>query len=319
MKVGVALLLKSPMVSRESLRRVAQTAESLGYDYIAPNDRVVHPVTVETKYPYTDSGKVGAHWLKKDGVVIANSLELLTAMAFLAGCTQRIGLTTMVLVLPYRPPVLAAKMLATIDVLSDGRVTAGVGPGWLHEEYVALQNESFKSRGKLLDEYLEAFRSLFADDYPAYHGELVEFKDIVFEPKPVNRRIPIWIGGESDAALRRAARFADAWSPASTSSTRPMDTPEGFTKAVADLHAACEKEGRDPGDLGVVLWPGNFSRNDSGARIPFYGEPQQVVDDIAAYRERGLTGLTMHFQANDLNETLENMQRFAEDVRPHVS
>ena len=319
MKIGVALLLKSPMVSRESLKRVAQTAESLGYDYIAPNDRVVHPVTVETKYPYTDSGKVGAHWLKKDGVVIANSLELLTSMAFLAGCTERIGLTTMVLVLPYRPPVLAAKMLATIDVLSDGRVTAGVGPGWLEEEYIALQNGSFKVRGKMLDEYLEAFKSLFADDYPSFHGDHVAFEDIVFEPKPVNRRIPIWIGGESDAALRRAARFADAWSPASTSSARPMDTPEGFASAVGDLHAMCEKEGRDPGDLDVMLWPGNFSRNDSGTRIPFYGEAQHVIDDIAAYRERGLTGLTMHFQANDLGETLENMQRFAEDVRPHIS
>ena len=76
------------MVSRESLKRVAQTAESLGYDYIAPNDRVVHPVTVKTAYPYTDSGKVGAHWLKKDGVVIANSLELLTSIAFLAGCRR---------------------------------------------------------------------------------------------------------------------------------------------------------------------------------------------------------------------------------------
>lgn len=318
MKVGIAVFLKAPVSNRESLMQVAQTAEALGYDWVAPNDRLVHPVEIKSAYPYTDSGKVGAHWLKKDGEIIAESLECLTSVAFLAGCTSRIKIATMVLVLPYRPALLAAKMLATADILSQGRVVAGVSPGWLKEEYDALQNTGFQDRGKILDEYLQAFHSLFNEDYPSFDGEFVKFDNIVFQPKPVEKRVPIWIGGESNPALRRVARYADAWCPASTGRERPMDTVEGFRVAMEALHKACEAEKRDPKTVDVNLLPGNFSRNASGARIPFYGEVAQTIDDIRAYEAEGMTGMTMHFQANDLSQSLENMQRFAEEVMPHI-
>lgn len=319
MKFGVAVLLKSPVVDREALRQVAQTAETLGYDWVGLNDRVVHPVDVSSRYPYTESGKVGPHWLKQDGNVIANSLETLNSLSFLAGCTERIGLASMVLVLPYRPPVLAAKMLTTADVLSGGRVIAGVGPGWLQEEYDALQSPYFKGRGQVLDEYLAAFRRLFEDSEPSFDGDHVRFNDIIFEPKPVNRHIPIWIGGESDRSLERVARYADGWCPATTSPRVPLDTPEGFASAMTKLERACDAEGRDIKEIDVMLWPARFPRDGSAStRVPFYGTGQEAVDDIAAYAERGMTGMTLHLQGNDLNETLDNMHRYAEEVIAQV-
>ncbi|SPT58339.1 LLM class F420-dependent oxidoreductase [Actinomadura madurae] len=318
MKFGIAVLLKSPVASREALQRIAQTAESLGYDWVGLNDRVVHPARVESRYPYTESGEVGPHWLKKDGEVIANSLETLASLSFLAGCTEKIGLATMVLVLPYRPPVLAAKMLATADVLSGGRVIAGVGPGWLKEEYDALQNPHYAARGKVLDEYLAAFRVLFGEDEPKFAGEFVDFGGIAFEPKPVNRRIPVWIGGESGRSIRRVAKYADGWCPATTSPRVPLDTLEGFTTAMGSLRRACDEEGRDPDDLDIVLWPGRFPRDGSpDTRVPFYGGTASAIDDIGRYADHGMTGLTLHLQSDDLDETLEQMQRYAEDVLPH--
>lgn len=319
MKFGVAVLLKSPVVDREALRKVAQTAESLGYDWVGINDRVIHPIDVSSRYPYTESGKVGPHWLKQDGNVIANSLETLTSLSFLAGCTERIGLASMVLVLPYRPPVLAAKMLATADVLSGGRVIAGVGPGWLKEEYDALQSPYFKGRGRVLDEYLASFRQLFEESEPMFDGEYVRFKDIVFEPKPVHRHIPIWIGGESERSLERVAKYADGWCPATTSPRVPLDTVTGFASAMAKLERACDAEGRDLKEIDVMLWPARFPRDGSAeTRVPFYGEPQAAIDDIAAYAAHGLSGVTLHLQGNDLAETLDNMHRYADEVISHV-
>ncbi|MDQ0771575.1 putative F420-dependent oxidoreductase [Streptomyces aurantiacus] len=319
MKFGVAVLLKSPVVDREALKSVAQTAEALGFDWVGLNDRVVHPVQVSSKYPYTQSGEVGPHWLKRDGQVIADSLETLTSLSFLAGCTERIGLATMVLVLPYRPPVLAAKMLATADVLSGGRVIAGVGPGWLREEYDALQNPFYEGRGAVVDEYLASFRELFTEAEPSFDGKYVRFDDIVFAPKPVDNRIPVWIAGESSRSLRRVAEYGDGWCPATTSPRVPLDTVTGFAHGMELLERACDKHDRDVRDIDIVLWPGRFPRDGSpDTRVPFYGEPQAVIDDIAAYAEHRLTGLTLHLQGNGLSETLDNMHRYAEDVLPHV-
>lgn len=315
MKFGVSLQLKAPVTNRDALRRVAQTAERLGYDWLAVNDRVVHAKEINSHYPYTESGRVGSHFLKDDGDLNAETLETLSTMSFLAGCTERLAIASMILVLPYRPPVLAAKMLATADVLSEGRVIAGVGAGWMQEEFDALQRPHYRQRGKLLDEYLEAFHALFTEAEPRYEGEFVKFGDIVFEPKPVAGTIPIWIAGESPAALRRVARFADGWCPGTTSPTLPLDTVEGFAVAMDELRRACDTQGRDADELDIVLYPSQYAPDSSpNARVPFYGDPGQVAEDIAQYQAKGLTGLTLRLLRDDLEETLDAIERYAADV-----
>src|SRR5262249_20090189 len=170
----------------------------------------------------------------------------LATIAFLSGCTERLRLLTSVLVVPHRPAMLAAKTLATIDVLSNGRLIVGAGAGWMKEEF-ALLGAPFAERGEATDEYLEAFLELCTKDKPSYRGKHVNFEDVLFCPKPKQRpHPPIWIGGESGAAMRRATKFAVAWYPGGNNQTTPLDTPSaGF----GDLKRVLEAAGRDPASI----------------------------------------------------------------------
>ena len=158
-------------------------------------------------------------------------------MAFVAGKTSRLRLVTSVTVVPHRPAVLQAKMLATIDVLSNGRLTFGIGAGWMKEEFQALGVPPFPERGAVTDEYLDAFRELWTKDDPRFEGRHVKFADILFEPKPVQKpHPPIWVGGESGPALRRTARIGDAWYPIGTNPQHRLELDEalpGRRRAVA--------------------------------------------------------------------------------------
>jgi probable F420-dependent oxidoreductase len=225
---------------------------------------------------------------------------------------------TNVLILPHRPAVMAAKMLTTIDVLSKGRVIAGVGAGWLKEEFDALQSDTYHHRGAVLDEYLQAFQKLWVETKPEYDGKFVKFRDIVFAPKPFNGQIPIWIGGEGPAALRRLARYGTGWCPTSANPSNPLDTVERFRSALDELRRVCASVDRDPTTIDIALWPAVWDRNSAGSRKPFYGPSDQVIEDIETYQKAGLTHLTLQFQTLDRTETVENMQRFAEEIKPHI-
>ena len=179
--------------------------------------------------------------------------DQLATIAFLAGCTERLRLLTSVLVVPHRPAVLTAKILATIDVLANGRLIVGAGAGWMKEEF-ALLDAPFEERGKVTDEYLAAFRELWTKDAPAYRGKHVSFSDVLFYPKPVQKpHPPIWVGGESPGALRRAIKFGDAWYPGNNSQTKPLDTAPRLAAGIADVKRMCEAAKRDPASLGVTL------------------------------------------------------------------
>jgi len=137
---------------------------------------------------------------------------MLTLAAWLAAITNRVRLVLAVLVVPHRPAVLAAKQLATIDVLSAGRLTVGIGAGWLKAEFDAVVTTPFAERGAVTDEYVAAFRTLWTEKKPAIDGRYVHYDRLLLEPKPVQRpHPPIWVGGESGPSLRRAARLGDAW------------------------------------------------------------------------------------------------------------
>ena len=163
-KLGFQILNAGPLATRENVVEAARRAEALGYEAIVVTDHVVIPRRIESRYPYNTTGRI---FVPPD----ADYLEPLSMLSFLAGATTRIRFGPSVLVLPYRNPVLTAKMLATIDVLSRGRVTVGVGVGWLREEFEALDAPDFERRGAASDEYIRIFKTLWTQDPASFAGE----------------------------------------------------------------------------------------------------------------------------------------------------
>ena len=234
MQFGFGAPISGPLSTPDNLAHIVVEGEAMGYDYATISDHVVIPRDIEAKYPYSDTGEFPS---RSRG----DRHEQLTAVAFIAGKTSRLRLVTSVTVVPHRPAVLQAKMLATIDVLSNGRLTFGIGAGWMKEEFHALGVPPFPERGAVTDEYLDAFRELWTKDDPRFEGRHVKFADILFEPKPVQKpHPPIWVGGESGPALRRTARIGDAWYPIGTNPAASARLDEAFPggcRAVAPPHS----------------------------------------------------------------------------------
>ena len=302
MQFGLSLPHFWQVASPEAIRRVAQQAEHLGYDGIWVSDHIVIPDSAVDRF----------------GSVF---YEPLTVLAFAAACTATIRLGTTVLIVPYRNPVVTAKVLSTLDVLSGGRVTAGVGVGWTEDEFKAL-GVPFKERGALSDEYIAVFKTLWTQDTPAFHGQYVHFDKIAFEPKPMQKpHIPIWIGGNSKRAIRRAVALGDGWHP-----TRPL---VGDVKAgVAYLREVCAQRGRDPRSLMIaVRQPLKFYNGAEASvkRRPLLGSTQKIIDELGQYRDAGVqyVMLDTFYSAAELeHETvesmLETMERVAADVMPKI-
>jgi probable F420-dependent oxidoreductase len=312
-RVGIHVMMRGLMGSRQGTITVAREAERLGFSHIGINDHVVVPNDVNSRYPYTDHGQ----W---PGKAFGECLEMLTTMAFIAGATERIRILSSVMIVPYRPAVLTAKMIATADVLSEGRLIIGCGVGWMPEEFEALHSPPFKQRGAATDEFLAAFNELWTSDKPAFQGKYAQFRDITFEPKPMQKpRPPIWIGGESMVALKRAAVVGDGWYPASNNPQRRLDTPERLRSDIQNLHRLCEEGRRDPSTMNVgllILWPVSWKveTGDDGGRKLLTGTSSQMADDLRALRAAGVNHLSLLFQTADATQTRERMQRFSEEV-----
>ena len=312
MQFGIHIGARGALAGPQGLGSVARAADALGYATIGIPDRLVLPRAVATRYPYTDDGV----WV---GAQTAECLDVIGALCFLAGITSRVKLLPSVLVVPYRPAVVAAKMLATVDVLSQGRLIAGVGVGWMAEEYAPLGAPPFNRRGAVTDAYLAAMRALWEQEAPSIAGRDVSFHELLFRPKPIQPRVPIWVGGESDAALRRTARFGDAWYPASHNHETPFDTPERLAGGIARLRAAVTASGRDPAEVAtVLLWfkPIEWApkRLADGARQYFTGEADQLRADAAAFAAAGANQIVVVLQAPTLSETTDRLHRFATDM-----
>ena len=181
MNFGLSTQTRGVFTTRENYMAVAKAAERAGFDFLAVSDHLVVPASLQSRYPYAEGGVFGA-------AEHGHCFDQLATIAFLSGCTDRLRLLTSVLVVPHRPAVLTAKMLATIDVLSNGRLILGTGAGWMKEEFELL-GAPFEDRGKATDEYLQAFRELWTKDRPFYAGEHVSFSDVLFYPKPCKNRI----------------------------------------------------------------------------------------------------------------------------------
>ena len=316
MQIGCSAPSSGPLIGPDSLVRIATEAEMLGFDYVTVSDHVMIPTSIASRYPYSDSGEFPS------GAAAAR-LEQLTAATFIAAVTSKLRIVTSVMVVPHRPAVLTAKILATLDFLSKGRITLGIGAGWCEEEFIAIGAPPFAERGAVTDEWMMVCKELWTNDAPKFEGKYVQFKDVMFPPKPVQQPIPIWVGGESGPAMRRTAKYGDAWYPIGTNPQFPMDTLSRFKAGAAKLAGMTEKAGRDPKAVGLAY---RVSSNPEaqpkgtvdGERKLFTGGAADFTGDIKALRDVGVTSFDFGLFGPSLDATVDNMRKFRDDVMAKV-
>ena len=312
MRYGYYMPTRGPLSEPDAIGEMVGQGESMGFATIVIADHIVFPTEVNSPYPYTvDGGFPGQ----------GDALEQLSLMSYVAALTTTSRLVTSVMILPHRNPVMTAKMLATIDVLSKGRVTVGVGVGWLREEFEALHAADFDKRGAVSNEYLEIFKKCWTEDPVAFEGEFYSFKEMRCVPHPVqNPHPPIWIGGHSKPALRRAAKYGDGWHPVGATAASPLPPPE-FEKLMSELKALIKAEGRSFDELFISLKAPSYDPGVTPSghdRLPFSGEPDQVVEDIKAYQALGVEEVIFDFRAASYGETMSRMDQFMTKVAPQV-
>lgn len=308
MKFGISLFNRGPLARPEHLTAQARRAEALGFESIAISDHIVIPKVKTNNYPYHPDGVF-------DLEMAFDYFEPLATLMYMAGATSTIRLGTSVLVVPYRNPILVAKMTATVDALSGGRLFLGVGTGWWRDEFEALGiGDHFDERGPRTDEYIRIMRNLWQEETPSFEGRFHQYSNLEFSPKPAQAGgIPIWVGGHTGRALRRAVELGDAWHPIGLRA--PVDlTPGDLGRARDRLHALCEEKGRDPATLPIVLRC-VLTFSDS-QRATMMGTPEQIVEDIAAYKEQGVSQIVFDLPAPDISAQAEVLERLGAEVLP---
>ncbi len=293
-----------------ALRGLAQTAEGLGFGSLWVSDHVVIPARIESPYPYSPDGRFH---LGPTGPYF----EPLTALTYLAGATERIRLGTHVLILPYRNPVVMAKEIATLDVLSGGRVDLGIGVGWMREEFEALGYDYFDRRGAVTDEQVRVMKALWTEEVASFEGEFYRFEPVGAHPHPRQRpHPPIWVGGHTRPAIRRAARIGDGWLP--IGARPPANLPPAEIAAgLARLLEEASKVGRDGAAIKICFSTGLTPRERAEAgpeRRPFDGTPDQIAADLAAYRAAGVDQFVFGFGPGGPSEIEARMRSFAEQM-----
>jgi probable F420-dependent oxidoreductase len=283
----------------EDFQAIVRHVDDLGYDAIAVPEHIVMPLEL--------GEALGHYWM-----------EGLTSMAFIAGATRRVKVICTVSVLPYHNPIVYAKAIATLDVLSGGRVMLGIGVGHAEEEFKAL-DVPFADRGRMTDEYLQVMKELWTADRPAYEGEWINFDRIAFEPKPVSKpHPPIWIGGNTKAAIRRAARYGDGWNPW-------LITVDDLPDKLAYLHDQPEFQAR-AADFEIALMLANLEvgenhhrptsgTGDGRARVP--SDKGQIIDAIGKAHNAGVTWTMLPAPMfADQFEYMDWLQWVAEEILP---
>ena len=276
MKLSVEFPSVSYREGPAAVAEMARTIERIGYDHIDIFDHVVMGVPVEgrPRGPYHAAMPI---------------LEALTTLAYLAAVTSRVCLGTEVLVLPQRQPALVAKQVSTLDTLSGGRIRLGVGVGWQESEYEAL-GERFGTRGARMDEAIGLLRAYWADAEVTTAGAHYRTISMAMEPKPPQGgRLPIWIGGHSEAAFRRVGRLGDGWL-----ASRVTDAASA-REAIESIHRHAEQAGRDPGTIGLQSMVAPPPRDAAGKT--FYADHDAVVTRVAALKAMGFDGVALNATA----------------------
>src|SRR5216683_2611561 len=308
MRYGFYLPTRGPTATRAGVLALAREGERLGLHSAMIADHIVFPVESESAYPYTVDRKHPGG---------GDALETFSILGVVAGATERLRLVSSVLVLPYRNPVLTAKMIASLDVLSGGRVTLGVGAGWLKEEFEALGSPAFEARGAVTDEWITIFKQLWSQSPASFNGRFYRYSDIRCEPFPVQKpHPPIWVGGHSRAALRRTARHGDGWHPVGAVAASPLP-PHEMGAHLDTLKRLTEIEGRDFSALTISykapLYDTGIPSPD-GSRRPFSGAPDDIAGDIRTFAAIGVHELIFDFRGQSVAESIERLQRFATEI-----
>ena len=293
----------------EGIRRFCQRAEQLGFEAVLAGDHIVLPTGGTNQYPYTADGSFSR---PPDEPF----LETMTMLGYMAACTERVKLGSTVIILPYRNPVVQAKMFASLDVLTNGRMICGVGVGWLEKEFETL-GVPYAERGPMSDEFLQIFKTLWTEDNPVFHGRFYQIDGIQFYPKPVQKpHLPIWVGGHTRRALRRTAKFGDCWH-----TTR--QTPDFVAQNLPYLREQTERAGRDPSEITISLKRSLYftdltSSEGHSVRTGglVIGTTQEVIDDVYYCRELGIDQLTYDFRVEGTDANLEVMEHLADQVLP---
>jgi len=240
MRLGLHALGIGSGANRGVIDAVAASAERAGFATLWSGEHVVMVDESASRYPYSDDGRIAVP-------AEADWIDPLIGLSFVAAATSTIRIATGVLLLPEHNPVLVAKQAATLDTLSGGRLTLGVGIGWSREEFDAL-GVPFERRAARTEEYVDAMRALWRDDVASFEGDFVHFDSVRVNPKPVHdRRIPVVLGGNSDAALRRIAKWGDGWYGFN------LDSVDVVAERVAYLRGLCDEHGRDPAELRLAV------------------------------------------------------------------
>ena len=309
---GCSLPSRGAMASPDNLRNLAQRAEDLSFDHVWVSDHIIIPHEVASFYPYAADGVAP---FQRDNTYF----EPLAALNFLAGCTTRVRLGTHVLILPYRNPVLTAKILATLDVLSGGRLILGAGVGWMEEEFQALGLDTYAQRGAVTNEYIRIFKELWTSDHPEFHGEHYAISEAGFLPKPVQKpHPPIWIGGHTNPAIRRAATLGDGWMPIGLRPPAILE-PEELAEKIARLRRISARAGRAENAVDLVFSTDCVFQDEPDAhRRMVSGRPEQIAADLRQYQDLGVQHFILSFPAGSAAEQQEAMERFAREVMPLI-
>ncbi|HEY0933367.1 MAG TPA: TIGR03619 family F420-dependent LLM class oxidoreductase [Trebonia sp.] len=284
---GLNLPNYSGLGHRDAVTAIAERADELGYASLWASDHVLLPQTLPEPY--------------------GNLLESFTTLSYLAARTRRIGLATGILVLPQRDPLLAAKQAATVHHLSGGRLTLGVGVGWIEQEYGYLRSD-FQARGHTADEYIPAMRALFEAGQPEFHGPHIDYSGVLFSPRPA-LRLPIVVGGTSRAALKRAATLGDGW--------------HGIGRTPAEVSASItvlDSYGRGNGfriSLRTKMRIGGSVRDTAGGSA-LYGSPADLADQVKRYADAGVEQLVLEPEATEVDDFLDQITRFTAEVATRI-
>jgi probable F420-dependent oxidoreductase len=292
MRFGFHLPHFGPQTDRDQIVAVARKAEALGFDSLWALDHIIMPEAHVSTFT-------------------ANVYEPFTVLSFLAGCTEKIKLGTSVIIVPYRNPIEVAKIISTLDVLSNGRVIFGAGVGWMEEEFEML-GVPFRQRGARIDEYLQLMKELWTGESPKFQGRFYRVSQAKFEPKPVQKpHPPIWIGGATPAALRRVVAWGDGWHPVGFS-------PEQIQAGVDDIKRLAEDSGRDVSTIEISARLRLSFTEDAVAqqRNGLVGTPDAIIDRIKQYEQRGVSTILLDasFSFAPKDEMLVMMERFSNEV-----
>jgi probable F420-dependent oxidoreductase len=316
MQIGFNLPVSGPMAAADVMAHIAQLGESLGFDYLTLTDHIALPDTAAPGYPYSTTGEF---YTPDPG----HRVEQLTTAAWIAAKTSKIRLVLAVMVVPHRPAVVTSKMLATIDVLSGGRLVIGIGAGWLKVELDAVATTPFAERGAVTDEYMDAMRTIWTQDKPVFHGKYVNIDGLLTDPKPLQKPYPpIWVGGESGPSMRRAARIGDAWYPIGSNNAHLLDTLPRLQAGIGRLREMTKAAGRDPAAMGVVYRVKRHGQPapaaTDGNRKLFTGSVANTIEDIAAVNEIGVTAIDFDFEGRDAAKSAADMKKFHDEVLSRI-